>query len=165
MKIRKITALDAVQFRSIRLQALQQAPEAFGMSYEEYLPKPLDEISQSISSSSGFILACEKDGRFVGIVGLQPERGIKRQHIGLIWGVYLEPESRGSGIAKALLNEVIDEARRMKTISILQLAVGGTNPRAQRFYEKLGFTAWGTEKRALNVNGTFIDEIHMSLDI
>lgn len=45
----------------------------------------------------------------------------------------------------------------------LELEVLPYNPRAQRVYEKVGFTMEGIAREAIYFNGQFIDEVHMSM--
>ena len=43
----------------------------------------------------------------------------------------------------------------------IHLSVTAANKRAIGFYERLGFKAFGTEPRALKVDGVYIDELLM----
>jgi ribosomal protein S18 acetylase RimI-like enzyme len=63
-------------------------------------------------------------------------RWSKRQ--GLVGDVYVQPECRGQGVALALLQAAIAEARR-QGLRRLWLYVVPTNTPAIRLYERLGF--------------------------
>ena len=47
----------------------------------------------------------------------------------------------------------------------IYLAVAAKNEGAKALYKSLGFTSYAYEKRALQVDGEFIDEEHMVLSI
>ena len=45
MVIRRLTEHDVEEFRSLRLRALQEHPEAFGRSYEEESAEPIERMA------------------------------------------------------------------------------------------------------------------------
>lgn len=57
--------------------------------------------------------------------------------------IYVDSAFRGSGLSGALLQAVIDEAKR-RDAARLQLTVYERNKRAIAFYEKMGFVTVGT---------------------
>jgi RimJ/RimL family protein N-acetyltransferase len=65
---------------------------------------------------------------------------------------------RGTGAALALMEAAVEHARG--EVLQVHLMVGAHNEPATRLYEKAGFTRYGTDPRALYVNGRYIDE-HM----
>src|SRR5690242_2468112 len=110
MYVSKLTETDAEDFWNIRLRALRDNPEAFGSSYEESLTIPLASVVQRLRNESttgdNFILGAFEQ-TLVGIVGFRREPGIKEQHKGMIWGMYVTPEMRGKRIGKALISQTI----------------------------------------------------------
>ena len=46
-------------------------------------------------------------------------------------------------------------------VELLQLTVVTTNPRALRFYRRIGFSIYGTEQRALKQGEQYFDEFLM----
>jgi ribosomal protein S18 acetylase RimI-like enzyme len=78
---------------------------------------------------------------------------------GVLWGMYITPEARGSGLAAALVDTLLEYAR--KEVEQVQLTVAGTNPRARRFYQRIGFVEYGLEERALKYKGAYHDEVLM----
>jgi GNAT superfamily N-acetyltransferase len=64
----------------------------------------------------------------------------------LLVGVYVSPDYRGeaAGVSRRLLDAVEDWARLHG--ETLRLEVHEANPRARRFYEKLGFTMTGRSR-------------------
>ena len=126
MEIRVLTSADASEFHAIRLRALREHPEAFSQSYESQLNTPLEAVTERLRTQStfgdNFILGCFADGKLIGMAGFGRSDGLKVQHKGVIWGMYVMAETQGKGYGKALLSEAI---RRAKAIpGLRQLNVG-----------------------------------------
>jgi len=73
--------------------------------------------------------------------------------------MYLRPEARGSGLARRLVDAVLDHARGR--VELIQLAVVADNVVARRLYASLGFTEYGIEVHSLKVEGRYLDEVLM----
>jgi ribosomal protein S18 acetylase RimI-like enzyme len=73
--------------------------------------------------------------------------------------MYVTPEARGSGLAAALVETLLKHAG--KEVEQVQLTVTASNPRARRFYERMGFVQYGFEERALKYKGAYFDEVLM----
>ncbi|MEO6291959.1 MAG: GNAT family N-acetyltransferase, partial [Burkholderiaceae bacterium] len=91
------------------------------------------------------------------------ENMIKLSHKALIWGMYVAPEFRGKGVARALLAEVLALARSVPEVIQVNLAVNASSVVAIRLYESVGFKEFGCEPNALCIDSEFHDEIHMYL--
>jgi hypothetical protein len=91
---------------------------------------------------------------------MRVETARKRRHMGHIWGVYVAPEARGTGVSGALMAAAADEARALGARQ-LHLSVSVRTPAARRLYERVGYRAVGTEPRALLHDGAFIDDVLM----
>jgi RimJ/RimL family protein N-acetyltransferase len=164
VEIRKLTDADAEAYRAVRLRALREHPDAFGRAYEE--AQGLDEMREEFRSQHdgrrSFILGA-LDGKLVGIVGCARERGVKNEHKGLIWGMYVAPEAGGRGVGRALLSAAIERARAWPGLEQLWLSVGTHNQRAGALYRGCGFERFGLERRALKLGDRYIDEEHLML--
>lgn len=153
-QVRRLTEDDAEIFRQIRLQALEEHPETFQATYESAADLPLDAFKQRLRRYAlfgGFM-----DGKLCGFVGFYPLKNPKIGHKGIMWGMYVKPEARGTGLAEAMVEAVADFAKG-KVEQIL-LSVITDNERAMRFYEKMGFEPYGRERRALKIGGRYYDE-------
>jgi ribosomal protein S18 acetylase RimI-like enzyme len=73
------------------------------------------------------------------------------------------PEFRRQGIARALVDHVVAQARTCALV--LRASVETTNAKARRLYAEAGFRSLGVERRSLRVDGRFYDEDHLFLDL
>jgi ribosomal protein S18 acetylase RimI-like enzyme len=166
MHVRLLDSEDAVSFRELRLRALRDHPDAFGSSYEEAVNLSIEETAERLKPSpDAFVLgAFDAAGKLVGMVGFYRERGMKKRHKGVIWGMYCLPECRGKGVGKALLAEAVERARKMKGLELVTLRVVTSNAPAKKLYLSAGFRTWGKEPRSLKIGSRYMDQELMVLD-
>ena len=166
MHIRRLTPADAAAFHALRLAALKAEPSAFASSYEEEKDFPLTTIEGRLAAKPdrGPFGAFENE-ELVGLVALGRESMSKLSHKAVIWGMYVKPEARGKGIARALLVEALSLARSTLEVMQVNLGVNASNAGAIRLYESVGFKAFGLEPGALFIDGKLHDEIHMCLPL
>jgi ribosomal protein S18 acetylase RimI-like enzyme len=164
MQIRRLTPADAAAFQELRLVGLQEAPSAFGASYEEEKDIPLATIQSrlTIKPDVGSLGAFECNV-LVGHAALARESANKLAHKAFIWGMYVMPNARGKGIARALLIEILSLARSVSEVQQVNLSVNAANESAINLYESVGFKTFGREPGALFINGKLHDEIHMHI--
>ena len=164
MSVRILTSADASAFRTLRLRALQEHPDAFTSSFEEDAEKPLSATEQRIAGESGNVFwGAFVDGGLQGIVGLTREPRTKNRHKGHVVAMYVAPESGRRGLARALLQAVIDHARNASGLEQLVLTVTHSNEGATELYRVAGFKTFGLEPRAMKVAGEYFDKEHMIL--
>jgi ribosomal protein S18 acetylase RimI-like enzyme len=157
--VRQLLAADAAAFRDIRLEMLQINPEAFGSTYEAESGTSVDEFANWLGRSfvaGGFI-----GHQLAGVAAFYPLQGPKVSHRGNIWGVYVRSAFRGRGVGHAVLSEVLRHAGTL--VEQVHLQVVAENAAAYALYERLGFTRYGTEPRALRVGDRYYDEHLMAL--
>ncbi|TWB62054.1 acetyltransferase (GNAT) family protein [Rhizobium sp. ERR 922] len=159
--IRRLYRDDASIFREIRLEGLARHPEAFGASHEEELIYSLTQIGDRIENNAVFGGFAD-DGTLVGVAAVARSKSAKMRHIATIWGVYVRPQGRGTGLSRSLMIAAIDEARQ--TCRSIRLNVASSNAAAIHLYESLGFKAWAVDTDALKVGDIYHDEILMRLD-
>lgn len=169
--IRPITKDDAETFFALRLEALQNNPEAYGSNYEDSVKKWTAESYTASRvpdvGSDDFIVTAELDGKLVGMIGFYRDTYPKERHIGTIWGVYTAPAARRQGIGKKMLQAISDHAKNCDALAVINVAVITENQAAIKLYESVGFKAWGTQPDALrdtNTNKSY-DSLWMSYQI
>lgn len=162
MLIRRLAVEDAAQFQDLRLEGLRSHPEAFGASYEDEAALPLTRVSQRLSAGvviGGF----GGDGALEGMIGVMKGQGEKVRHIATIWGMFVRPHARATGLSSQLLKTAIVEAST--DCRSIRLSVVSTNVAARRLYQRAGFSEWAVDSASLFVNGIFHDEVLMRLDV
>lgn len=144
--IRTTTADDWQAVRALRLEMLRDFPIAYGETLEHALE--VDEANWRLRGARG-----ETEGQ-TSVVAIEGSRWVG--HMGgyipdatsgpMLVGVYVAPDHRGddAGVARRLLDAVEEWARDHG--STLRLEVHEQNPRAIRFYEKLGYTLTGRSR-------------------
>lgn len=162
--IRPLGAPDLAAYRTVRLDALRLYPRAYGSSYEEEVGYTLDEFAARWPTPPGAMLGGFVDDRLAGIAGLTVFPRRKQRHKGFIYGVYVDQAFCRLGLAIGLMNAAIAAARGAK-LCFVWLAVSVGNDDARRLYDRLGFRTFGIEPRALLVDGAFVDEELMVLDL
>jgi RimJ/RimL family protein N-acetyltransferase len=165
--LRPLNAADAAAFLQLRLYSLQESPTAFGSSYEESKHSTAEEQVKRIcfAPGQGVIIGAFKDGQLVGLGGLSRCERLKERHKAWIWGLYVLPEFRGRGLARAVMAQLMDYARAQEDILIVNLTVITSNQWAKKIYEQLGFVTTGHENKALQVGGVFYAWDHMNYEI
>jgi len=165
IEIRRMTDQDAPVFYSLRLEALEQEPQAFSSSLQEHHAMPLEAIAKRLGSGTedrSFVLGAFVEESPVGMAGFFQEEGPKNLHRGRIWGVYVSRQWRRKGIARVLLTEIIGRAKSRPELEQISLAVATQTP-AKQLYESLGFEVYGRDLRAIKVGDTYVDEDLMVL--
>jgi RimJ/RimL family protein N-acetyltransferase len=166
MQVRALSGPDAEAFRALRREALIDSPHAFSESVAEHdavAPAAYAARMAALNQNQFIVAAFDDSGKIIGSVGFSRNIGEKSRHKGIIWGVYVKPEARGSGAAKAMMLEVIRRAKAIDGLEQIKLGVRTGQNAARNLYLSLGFEPWGLEQRSIKVNGEYIDEDLMVL--
>lgn len=155
--IRELVLEDVAVLRELRLEALRLHPDAFGSAHEVEAAEPMSEFAARVAKGGlfgGFV-----DDRLLGMAGFSVHDAARLRHKGTLGGMYVREAARGSGLAAAIVDTVLDHAATR--VEQVLLTVAAHNRRAIRFYERLGFVSYATEPRALKVGTRYVDELLM----
>ena len=155
--VRALTPDDYDALRAIRLEALRLHPANFAadpaqedtFSKEQWLARLASAVT-----FGGFV-----DGALSGLVVFSRPASRKLAHTGDLGAMYVRDAARGTGLAGALMQAVLDHAA--KEVEQIKLSVNAENSRAIRFYERHGFALIGRIPRSLNIDGRFYDDLLM----
>jgi len=100
-------------------------------------------------------------GQLVGTVGFGRNTRHKQRHKARIWGVFVQEEHRGQGIARRLMEELLRRAGTIAGLEQIILTVSDEQVAAKRLYASVGFTVFGHEPAALKIGEVAVDEDHM----
>jgi ribosomal protein S18 acetylase RimI-like enzyme len=136
LTVRALTEDDWEAYRAVRLEALRESPEAFVGTFDE--ESTYDEAVWRDRMKRSMRLIAEQDGRAVGVVSVGRARTSDEGKAGEIFGLWVSPERRGSGVATALVRRGATEARNAGHSHVVYW-VGTENGRAVAFASGMGF--------------------------
>jgi len=160
--IRCLDASDAMSYRGLRLEGLRGHPEAFGAAWEDEAARSPVWFAERLERNAVF--GGWLDGlTLVGTLGLLVPDTAKLRHKGMLWGMYVRPEVRGTGLATALVARVAEQAKGV--VEEVKLTVVTSNTAAVRLFTRAGFSQYGLEQRGLKVGTQYYDEALMALPL
>ncbi len=163
--IRPAVAADSSVLFALRMDALQDHPEAFSSDPSKEHKRGLAFWEQRITDLDHGVIYIATDGPDIAaMTGIYREEQIKLRHIANVWGVYVRPQNRGQGAATRLIQACIAWAGE-RDLKVIKLAVVTTNSAAIRCYMRAGFRVYGVEPKALQHDGVFYDELMMALEL
>lgn len=160
---RLLTPADTDQFVELRRFMLRESPWAFAAAPDADRGSDPAQVLAAMQSPD-FAHAGAIDGdRLVSVAVLHREATPKRRHIAWIVSVYTHPDARGRGHSRAVLELLLDAARRWDGLATVQLSASDRSPAAIALYQSLGFTTWGVEPDAQRLGDQSSAEVHMRL--
>lgn len=159
--ITPITTDDWRIWRDLRLRALQDSPEAFRSKYSDWVSAAEDRWRDRLQGNNGLMynVVAEREGRPVGMASGwvdytaedKAERGVTAEVISL----WIAPEARGMGVARAILTHLEDWASGIAAARVALFAMP-YNERALRLYDRLGFVRVGSRPDDLAPGGEVV---------
>ena len=134
LKVRRATKDD--------VQELGQLFADYRVFYkQEYeLKKSIAFISQRLQNNESVVFIAIEGNKLAGFIQLYSSfTSIGIQEIWILNDLYIHPDYRRNGAAKMLLNYVFDFSKKTNRKKVI-LSTAFDNERAQRLYEKTGFT-------------------------
>ncbi|GAA2971654.1 GNAT family N-acetyltransferase [Actinokineospora diospyrosa] len=137
MAIRRASPADWSAIRATRLAALTEAPYAFASNLARETPYD-DDHWRDWPRRHAIFLAFTDDEEPVAIAA-----GIPGDQVEMI-SVWIAPAARATALATEMVETVVAWAKAEGATAVNAWVVGN-NPRARRFYDRLGFTPNGRE--------------------
>jgi len=167
LEIRLLTADDASPWWTLRLEALETQPEAFGASLEDHRAMSLAVAADRVQLDldSRFVVGAFIDGELIGTAGFWRQRNPKIRHKGEIWGVYVTERARGKGVGRALMVFLLARAVQVEGLEQILVSASTTQAAAIALYHSLGFRSFAIEKRAMKVGDRYFDYESMVMEL
>jgi ribosomal protein S18 acetylase RimI-like enzyme len=141
--VRVLAEDDWDTYRQMRLAALKESPQAFVSTYDEELTYDEDFWRLRMRRSTRLLAVRDEDN--VGVVSLGDAQPINddsdlqvSQRVAELFGMWVDPQARGTGVAWRLVDAAAAEAREQQRTHLM-LWVVVDNGRAVAFYSSYGF--------------------------
>ena len=151
LKIRRGTVEDAKTLAPLAVKIFNDTFAANPLNKPEDMQAYIWEFmsvaafEEELTDKDSIFFIAESDGEMIGYAKLKessPEDSVTDTNPIELCRLYIAHEFHGKGIAEQLMNECFAEATG-KNFQTMWLGVWEFNFRAQRFYEKLGFSKVG----------------------
>lgn len=163
-QFRVLVDSDFMAWNTIRTEALDASPFAFGRSNEDEMPERENRFKSNINRKDRFILGAFDRNELVGIAGFYRHSPIKTFHKGTVWSVFVKPNWQGRGLGREIMKRTLKQAWEMDGLETILIGVSSNNPPAINLYRSLGFTDYGKEPNCLKHEGDYVDEILMLMN-
>jgi ribosomal protein S18 acetylase RimI-like enzyme len=157
LDIRRLSSDDVEAFLALRSRALKEEPLRFRVSKAD--DDKLGIAYWQNRLNTDHVFGVYDQDKLVGIGGLSRLVGEKLCHKGLIWGMFISSEARGTKASHLLMSALMDSAKGF--VSQVQLTLMADNLRARAYYERHGFTLYGIEPKSVMTPSGPADEALM----
>ncbi len=141
------------RYREIRLESLQEEPQAFGSTYADMAQRPPDywqgRLADAERGENSRLLFAQAGERLVGMIGAFYDQ---ERQAAIIVSVYASKAARGKGVGKALMDGILAEIGKKGGIRRAALGVNQEQTAAVRLYRRFGFQISG-EKEEMQGDG------------
>ena len=120
-------------------------------------------IANRIAPQNGVTgLVALAEDQVVGFAALLTNHDTPRHaHVGELNIIATNPEWQGKGVARSLIDAVLDMADNWMNLRRVSLSVWHTNTRAIKLYESYGFEREGVMRDYVYCDGRYLDAIYM----
>ena len=142
--VRRFAANEWRTYRTLRLSALADSPDAFGSTHEREAQRTdgewQDRLAVGVAARDQMPVVALIDETPVGIAwGRRDERDPTVGHLFQVW---VAPDYRGRGVGRLLMSAVVEWARGLG-LRTLRLGVTPSHPAALRLYRNAGYVDAG----------------------
>lgn len=154
-RIRPAEPFDAGAIAAIYNQGIAERRATF-----EVEPRSADDMLTRIADDAGHLtlVACDEDGRILGWAGLAPNSA-RQCYVGIgEVSVYLQPQARGQGLGRALLDALIG-ASRLRGYWKLVSRIFPDNRSSRALCASCGFREVGVYEKHARLDGRWEDVV------
>lgn len=162
--IRNATAADMVEAADTFRQVASEKKFLQTEFVDEGTATRWAETWKTNGEESLFAIALSGDKMLGGLVLTRNSKATKNDHVRVL-GMWIIDEYRQIGIGKNLMDYGLEWARSKKWLRKIILGVYSSNLRAVNLYFNYGFTVEGSIRGMALIDGEYVDEITMSLDL
>lgn len=160
MHVVQITPERWIEYKELRLKALKDNPLAFDSSPEDEEQLSEEEWKEKLAEENDFKVFIEDNRRLIAKMEVEWDKRAKVRHIAEVYGVYIDPQYRGKGLGKMLM-DAVEKLAPQHDIKKLWLDVVVTQAPAMGLYRKLGFREIGRTEMSIQVDGAYHDKLLM----
>ncbi len=166
-----MNAIEIIEIKSDQLALYQQFLTTGLINDEEnFRITPNDDLHAPFPTKDGvdsFTLGAYCDHQLAGVVSFTRDGADreKLRHKALLFRMYVAKAFRGKGIAKMLIESVLERVRQIEDLEQINLTVIANNNNAKNLYEKFGFVTFGSEPNAIKWKGKYFTEDQMTLKL
>ncbi|MEO8518417.1 MAG: GNAT family N-acetyltransferase [Dermatophilaceae bacterium] len=139
IEVGRLVADDWQVYRAIRLAMLEESPSVFGSTHAE--AASFDEQLWRQRLADNVVILASVGASTAGSV-MYSEFGVTDPGDCALYGMWVEPGFRGTGVGRALVDAVVAQARAAGKGRVLLHVVSG-NDTAGRLYGRAGFVPTG----------------------
>ena len=161
-----------MEIRVARREDLQQLLDIYnyevvhGVATLDLQPKSLEEWERWFDAhniKNHPLLVAEQAGRVAGYASLSPYRSKEAYRSTVELSIYIGPDFRRQGVATALMEAILREARQdPETHTVVSVITDG-NEASRKLHEKFGFTYSGAIREVGMKFGAYQDILNFSL--
>lgn len=163
IKIKEIASTQINPYKKLILKGLVEDEECFRITPADEKLEPFPTTNQPDS----FTLGAFDKHELVGVASFMRDgkNRKKLKHKGVLFKIYVDPKYRQKGIAKRLIQKIIDRVNLIKDIEQINLTVIPTNKHAKTIYEEFGFKTYASEENAIKWKEKYFNEDQMKLKL
>ena len=162
MIIRQLTESDLAAYRALHRFGISESPAGFVDVAATDAARPDADVEAMLVRGDGWGVF---DGeRLVGKLTIDALIYPSLAHTWWIHAVYVHPDTRGTGASGELIRTAIAYAQSRGARRIA-LWVNAVNHHARGLYERIGFRQTGHIPGGIQVDGGYVDDVLMTLDL
>ena len=161
INIVELTSDHLETYKKLILKGLTVDADCFRITPEDEEAAPFPTTGQIDS----FTLGAYHHKQLVGVASFKRDGAdrMKLRHKGILFKIFVDRDYRQKGIAKQLIQGIIERSMKIDDLEQINLTVIPTNEHAKKLYEKFGFKTFASEEKAIKWQGEYFTEDQMKL--